>query len=261
MRSFEFIIERMETAWVRPWIASSVSKIGTYKNDLEWFNKFFKNLNSSEELKNWKEQNISHPITIEPKFREQPEISYSVLNAEHEMYDPLQHVITIEINVSQAPVDEKKSLAFIDRLSSVLIHELNHAHQRDQQIKKSKDPEDVFDIDTTVWKKAPPKPLNSRDKYYVYMLNNMERDAWISQIASEIHNILGDDSIKYINSIFKQAQINDYVTVKNKIINVPNLKTLYDAINYYGKYLKYGKDEAWNKVKKELYGYLSRYDK
>ena len=36
MRAKEFVTERMETTWVCPWIASAVTKIGNYKNDLEW---------------------------------------------------------------------------------------------------------------------------------------------------------------------------------------------------------------------------------
>lgn len=251
----------MDISWVRPWIDSSVSKIGSYKNDIEWFSKFFKNLNSSKELKKWKEETITNPLSIEPKLLEKPNVSYAILNAEHEMYDPLEHVITVEVNVAQAPSDDKKIKAFIDRLSSVLIHELNHAHQRDQQLRKSKNSDDVFDIETTVWKKTPPKPLTKRDEYYIYMLDNMEKDAWVSQIASEIHNVLGNNSIKYLNTILKQAQMREYATVDSKIINVPNLKTLYDALNYYGRYLKVSKEAAWQKVKKELYQYLSKYGK
>lgn len=261
MRFREIILERMETSWVRPWIESSVSKIGSYKNDLEWFTKFFKNLNSSKQLKSWQTENIAHPVKITARLLDRPDLSYAVLNAEHRMDDPLQHIITVEVNVSRAPIDDSRTKAFIDRLSSVLIHELNHAHQRDRQIRKSKDPENVFDLETTIWKKAPPDAITKRDQYYIYMLDNMEKDAWISQIASEIHNILGKDSLKYLNSILKQAQIQDYATVKNKIINIPNLKTLYDALNYYGRYLKVSKESAWQKVKKELYGYLSKYDK
>jgi hypothetical protein len=261
MRFKEIILERMDISWIRPWIASAVSKIGSYKNDLDWFEKFFKNLNSSKELKTWQKNNISHPVKINARLLDRPDLSYAVLNAEHQMDEALKHIITVEINVSKAPSDEIKTKAFIDRLSSVLIHELNHTHQRDQQIKKSKDPEDIFDLETTIWKKAPPDALTKRDQYYIYILDNMEKDAWISQIASEIHNVLGDDSIKYLNSILRQAQLQDYVTIKSKIINIPNLKTLYDALNYYGSYLKVSKETAWQKVKKELYGYLSRYGK
>lgn len=261
MRFREIILERMEISWVRPWIESAVSKIGSYKNDLDWFRKFFKNLNSSDELKKWKEENISHPVIIKPRLLERPDLSYAVLNAAHQIEDPLHHQITVEVNVAQAPSDQTKTKSFIDRLSSVLIHELNHTHQRDQQLKKAKDPDDIFDIETTVWKKTPPTPLTKRDEYYIYMLDHMEKDAWISQIASEIHNVLGEDSIKYLNSILKQAQTQEYATVKNRIINVPNLKLLYDALNYYGRFLKITKEAAWQRVKKELYGYLSRYGK
>jgi len=261
MRINEVLLERMDISWIRPWIEKSVLGIDSYKNDIEWFSKFFKNLNRSEELKGWKEKNITNPLSIEPKLLDKPSVPYAVLNANHQMFEPLEHVITIEVNVSQAPSDDKKTKMFIDRLSTVLIHELNHAHQRDRQLKKSKNPDDVFDIETTVWRKTPPTPVTKRDEYYMYMLDNMEKDAWVSQIAGEIHNILGKDSINYLNSILKQAQLQDYATVQNKIINVPNLKTLYDALNYYGRYLKVSKEKAWQKVKKELYQYLSKYGK
>lgn len=261
MRIIDILTERMDISWVRPWIEKSINNIESYKNDIDWFSKFFKNLNSSAELTDWKENNIGHPLSIEPKLLDNPDVPYAVINAEHEMYEPLEHVITVEVNVAQAPSDDKKIKTFIDRLSSVLIHELNHAHQRDQQLRKSKNTDDVFDIETTVWKKTPPKPLTKRDQYYIYMLDNMEKDAWVSQIASEIHNVLGKDSKENLNAILKQAQDREYVTLKNKIINVPNLKTLYDALNYYGRYLKVSKESAWQKVKKELYQYLSKYDK
>jgi hypothetical protein len=262
MRAAQFIIERMETTWVRPWIDRAVSHIGSYKNDIEWFSKFFKNLNSDQELATWKEQNIQNKLTIKPKLLDKRDVSYAILNAEHEIFDdPLEHVITVEINVSQAPSDDKTTKTFIDRLSAVLIHELNHTHQREQQLKKSKDPEAVFDIETTIWKKKPPKPVTKRDEYYIYMLDNLEKDAWISQVASEIHSSLGNDSVKHINSILRQAQREEYATIGSKIIQVPNLKILYDAINYYGRYLKVSKEAAWNKIKKELYQYLSKYGK
>lgn len=262
MKIKELITERMETSWVRPWIGRAVSHIGAYKNDIEWFSKFFKNLNADQELAAWKEKNIQTALSIKPRLLDKSDVSYAVLNAEHEIFDdPLEHVITIEINVSQAPTDDKKSKTFVDRLSAVLIHELNHAHQREQQIKKSKDINSVFDIETTVWKKRPPKAVTKRDEYYIYMLDNLEKDAWVSQIASEIHSVLGDDSVKYINSIVRQAQREEYATIGNKIIQVPNLKIIYDAINYYGRFLKTSKEDAWNKVKKEIYKYLSNYNK
>ncbi len=262
MRAKEFVMERMETSWVRPWIASSVTKIGNYKNDLEWYSKFFKNLNSSKELKQWTEKSLNRPLTIKPKLLDQPNNPLAALEAEHEISgDPIKHLITIEVNVAHAPTDEKTSTNFIDRLSSLLIHELNHASQRSGQIKKAKNDDSVYDIETSVWKTNPPKALTKRDEYYIYTLDNMERDAWISQIANDIYNKLGKDSLGNLNNILKQAQREDYVVIGSKIIQVPNLKALYDAINYYGRYLKYSKQDHWNKVKKELYSYLSKYGK
>lgn len=262
MRAKEFVTERMQTTWIRPWIASAVTKIGNYKNDLEWYNKFFKNLNASQELKQWKEQALNRPLTIKPKLLDQPNNPLSALEAEHEISgDPIKHTITIEVNVAHAPTDEKTSTNFIDRLSSLLIHELNHASQRTGQIKKSKNDDRVYDIETDVWKKLPPKALTKRDEYYLYMLNNMERDSWISQIANDIYNKLGENSLGNLNNVLKQAQKEEYAIIGGKIIQVPNLKTLWDAINYYGRFLKSSKEDTWNKVKKELYSYLSKYGK
>lgn len=262
MRANEFVFERMETSWVRPWISAAVAKIGSYNNDLDWYTKFFKNLNVSKELKQWKETALNRPLTIKPKLLDRPESQYSALEAEHEISgDPIQHLITVEVNVAHAPTDEKTTDNFVDRLSSLLIHELNHASQRSQQIKKSKSDDSVIDLETSVWKKKPPAALTKRDQYYLYTLDNMEKDAWISQIANDIHNKLGADSLKYLDNILKQSQRQDYAVIGSKIIQVPNLKALYDAINYYGRFLKYSKETAWNKIKKELYQYLSKYGK
>jgi len=262
MRAGEFIIERMETSWVRPWIAKAVSNIGSYNNDLDWYGKFFKNLNKSEELTKWREATLSRPLTIKPKLLDRPDSQYSALEAEHEISgDPIKHLITVEVNVAHAPTDEKTSNNFIDRLSSLLIHELNHASQRTQQIKKSKNDQDVFDLETSVWKKTPPKALTKRDQYYLYTLDNMEKDAWISQIANDIYNKFGKDSLGNLDNILRQAQRQDYATIGGKIVQVPNLNALYAAIEYYGRFLKYSKETAWNRVKKGLYQYLSKYGK
>lgn len=262
MRATEFIIERMESAWVRPWIAKAVNNIGSYNNDIEWFAKFFKNLNSSKELAAWKDSVLSRPLTIKPRLLDRPDSQYSAIEAEHEISgDPIRHLITVEVNVAQAPTDEKSSNNFIDRLSSLLIHELNHASQRSKQIDRSKNDQSVFDLETSVWKKRPPKALTKRDEYYLYMLDNMEKDAWISQIANDIHNKLGVESLDKLDNILKQSQRQDYAVIGGKIIQVPNLNALYAAIQYYGRFLKYSKDTAWNRVKKELYQYLSKYGK
>ena len=113
MRANEFIVERMETSWVRPWIAKAVSNIGSYNNDLDWYGKFFKNLNKSEELTKWKEAALSRPLTIKPKLLDRPDSQYSALEAEHEISgDPIKHLITVEVNVAHAPTDEKTCLLY-----------------------------------------------------------------------------------------------------------------------------------------------------
>jgi len=190
---------------------------------------------------------VTERMTIKPKLLDQPNNPLAAIEADHEISgDPIKHTITIEVNVAHAPTDEKTAVNFIDRLSSLLIHELNHASQRSGQIKKSKDDDSVYDIETDVWKKTPPKALTKRDEYYLYML---------------IYNKLGKDSLGNLNNILKQSQREDYAVIGSKIVQVPNLKALWDAINYYGRFLKYSKEDTWNKVKKELYSYLSKYGK
>lgn len=262
MRLSEILTERTETSWVRPWIATAVAKIGNYKNDLEWYTKFFKNLNASKELAAWKEHNLNRKLVIKHKMLDRPDVSHSVINAEHEISgDPIVHAITVEVNVAHAPTDEKTSKNFIDRLSSIMVHEFAHASQRTGQINKSKSDDAVYDLETFVWKKQPPAPLTDRDKYYVYMLNNMERDAWVAQIANDIHNAVGDKGIGLIDNILKQAQREEYAVVGGKIIQVPNLNVLWNALGYYGRFLKTSREGSWNKIKKELYKYLSNYNK
>ena len=262
MRSYEILKERTETSWIRPWIATAVAKIGNYKNDLEWYTKFFKNLNASKELAAWKEQHIDRKLSIKHKMLDRPDVAYSVINAEHEISGiPIEHTVTVEVNVAHAPTDEKTTKNFIDRLSSIMVHEFAHASQRTSQIKKATDDDSVYDIETDVWKKQPPVAHNERDKYYIYMLNNMERDAWVAQIANDIHNAVGDKGIGLIDNILKQAQRQDYAVVGSKIIQVPNLNVLWNALGYYGRFLKTSKEGSWNKIKKELYRYLSNYNK
>lgn len=261
MRYYEIVTERMETTWIRPWVNAAVNKIGAYKNDLEWYKKFFKNLNVSKELKQWRKENIDHPLTINPRLVDDSDSSTSIIDGSHIIRNqPVEHEVLLTVNVAQAPVDEKSIKAFVDRVSSLLVHELNHAHQTEKQLKKLGDPEKVIDLDTTVWAKRPPNPVTARDKHYVYMLNNIERDAWIGQIANDIHNVLGKDSLKNLENVLKQAKVQDYAVVQSRIIQIPGLHTMFNAVKYYGNYLSGGKDGAWNKLKKELYQYLSKYE-
>lgn len=262
MRLHEILTERAETSWVRPWIANAVAKIGNYKNDLEWYTKFFKNLNASKELAAWKEQHVNRKLVIKHKMLDRPDVSHSIINAEHEISgNPIVHVVTVEVNVAHAPTDEKTSKNFIDRLSSIMVHEFTHASQRTGQINKATDDDAVYDLNPGIWKRTPPEPNTDRDKYYMYMLNNMERDAWVAQIANDIHNAVGDKGIGFISSILKQAQREEYAVVGSKIIQIPNLNVLWNALNYYGRFLKVSKEDSWTKIKKELYKYLSNYNK
>ena len=89
----------------------------------------------------------------------------------------------------------------------------------------------------------------------------MEKDAWISQIANDIYSKFGKESLGNLDNILKQSQRQDYAVIGGKILQVPNLNALYAAIEYYGRFLKYSKETAWNRVKKELYQYLSKYGK
>lgn len=259
MRYYEIITERMETAWVQPWVTAAVNKIGAYKNNTEWYKKFFKNINAAKEFKQWQKVNISDPVSIESKIIDDDESTDSLIDASHILYNPpLEHKVILTINVANAPTDSKSTAEFINRASSFLVHELSHAQQREKQLRKANDPDAVMDLDTTIWAKNPPSPMTARDKHYIYMLDNIEKDAWTAQTANDIHNALGSDSIQYLSNILKQVQVHDHAVVKSKIIQLPGLKNMYDAIKYYGSYLKGGKDVAWQKVKKELYGYLSR---
>jgi hypothetical protein len=261
MRAEEFITERMETTWIRPWVAAAVAKVGAYKNNIEWYKKFFDNLNKSKELKQWRKANIEHPLTIEPKLVEDKDSDISIIDGSHVISNqPVQHKVFLTVNTAHAPVDEKSTATFVDRVGSFLVHELNHAYQSEQQLKKIKDPDAVINLNTTIWAKQPPAAITERDKYYVYILNNIEKDAWTGQIANDIQNVLGKDSLKYLENILKQAQTQDYAVVKSRIIQIPGLKAMYDAAKYYNIYLKGGKEAAWNKIKKELYRYLSKYE-
>jgi hypothetical protein len=261
MRYYEIVTERMETTWVRPWVSAAVAKVGEYKNDIEWYQKFFKNLNAAKSLKQWRKENIKNPLTIESKLVNNQNSTVSIIDGSHIITSqPVKHKVYLTVNTAHAPLDEKSTATFIDRVSSFLVHELNHAYQAERQLTNLKDPDAVVNLDTTVWNGKPPTPLNDRDRYYVYMLNNIEKDAWTGQIANDIQNVLGKDSLKYLENILKQAKTQDYAVVKSRIIQIPGLFALYNAAKYYNTNLKGGTEAVWNKIKKELYRYLSKYE-
>lgn len=254
MKISDILTERIQTDWVRPWISSTVKSVGPFKNGIEWYSKLFKLLNSSKQLSEWKKLNISEPLVIKPVLVNNTETPHTVVGAEHYFNDkPFGHVVSVTVNTQYPPKNQKLINGLIDSLSSFLVHELNHASQHNKQ--------QYAAIETDVWKIEPPTPKTKAEAHYLYMLNHMEQDAWISQIANDIHNAFGNESLKYLNEILKKSRKDDYFTANGKIIPIGHLNTLFAALNYYGKYLKNGPEQSWEKVKKELYGYLSRYDK
>lgn len=258
MRSYEFIIERMSTDWVNSWVGASAPPLPVNGSSIEWYSKFFKNLNKGKAFKEWAKANVKGPITISPKFVDDSESSTSVLDAEHLVYEsPLKHEIISTINVGMI-LDNSSLPKFLDKISSRLIHELNHAHQVSQQM-NSNDVGTALDLSNSPFKKQPPPAKNENEKHFLYLLDNLESDAWVSEVANDIQNALGDKSLKVLNGILQQVKNEEYAVVGGKIVNLTVLHHLYLASNYYGGYLKLGSAGTWQKVKKELYGYLSRY--
>jgi len=252
----EILTERMEIAWVRPWIDSAINNIDRYADDVDWYEQFFDNLNRSPELKAWKEKNIKNPLNLKPRIRSVPDHRYPLLDAEHSI-ETGSHEITIEVNSAYAPLDAKSQADFAKQLSDMLIHELNHAHQREQQLRQG----DLYDIDTLVWRKPPPDAKNERERYFQYMIDHMEQDSWISQIASYIHSRLGKDSLSQLNKIFTDVKKDQYVIIHKQILDLSHLKILYNGFQHYQDYLKHTVEDNWNQVKKRLYSYLKQYDK
>lgn len=259
MRATEFITERMDISWIRNWVQRSAPANMPSGKNLEWFSKFFKALNSDPEFKKWAKENVNGPISIKHKLIDNPNISLSVIDAEHVVYDnPTTHQIVAGINVAPSIDNDKKLTDFINRMSARLTHELNHAHQVSQQLNKTDNPDTVYDREDRVFKKEPPPPRNKTEEYYQYMLDHLEKDAWASEIAQDIKNVLGADSIKNLENVFKQAEKEDYAVIGSKILQVPNLNGLYSAIKFYGNFLKLGPIKTWQKVKKEIYRYIAQ---
>jgi hypothetical protein len=258
MRTYEFIVERMSTGWVKSWVQASVPSLPESGAGVDWYSKFFKNLNKGAAFKEWAKQNVNGPIVIKPRLVDDSTISSAILDAEHVVYEePLKHEISTTININ-AKLDNSSLPKFLDKLSSRLVHELNHAHQVSQQSNKS-NMSTALDLENSPFRKTPPAPKNENEKHFLYLLNNLESDAWVSEVAQDIQSALGDKSLKVLNGLLQQAKREEYAVAGGKIINFPTLHHLYLASNHYGGYLKLGSAGTWQKVKKELYGYLSRH--
>ena len=259
MRATEFITERMSTGWVKAWVSAAMPPVPPAGVTVDWYSAFFKNLNKGKAFKEWAKANVKGPIVIKPKLVDDSESNTAVMDAEHLLYeDPLKHEIVCTINVG-AKLDNSNLPKFVDKLGSRIIHELNHAHQVTQQMTR-KSAGEIMDLSNSPFKKRPPvAKKGSNEEHFQYILDNLEQDAWVSEVADDIRNAVGDKALKVLNGIFQQITQNDYVVIGSKIINIPILHHLYLASKYYGGYLKLGSAGTWQKIKKELYGYLSRY--
>jgi hypothetical protein len=259
MRATEFITERMSTGWVNAWVSASMPQVSAKGVDIEWYSKFFKNLNKGAAFKEWIKVNVKGPVVIRPKLIDDSESRDAVLDAEHLLHeDPVKHEIVCTINIG-AKLDNSNLSKFSEKLGARLIHELNHAHQVTQQM-TNRSAGEIMDLSNSPFKKRPPAPKKgTNEEHFQYILDNLEQDAWVSEVADDIRNAVGDKSLKVLNGIFQQITQNEYVVIGPKIINIPILHHLYLASKYYGGYLKLGSAGTWQKIKKELYGYLSRY--
>jgi len=258
MRYHEFITERMSTGWVKPWVGSSMPPVAANGVNIEWYSKFFKNLNKGAAFKEWAKSNVNGPIVITPKFVDDSTASGAVLDAEHLLHEePVKHEIVLTINVG-AEIDNSNLPKLVDKLGSRLVHELNHAHQVTQQM-KTRSAGEIMDLSNSPFSKQPPVPKkNSNEEHFQYLLNNLERDAWVSEVATDIQNAVGDRALKVLNGVLQQVKNQEYAVIGPKIIQLPMLHHLYLATKYYGGYLKKGSAGTWQQIKKELYGYLSR---
>lgn len=259
MRATEFITERINATWIRPWVLRSVPGKMPVSGHTEWYSKFFKNLQADKEFEKWTKTNVSGPLTLKPKLLAVQDNIFSILNAEHATYyRPISHEIIIEVNVLPTIDDQKKLDAFVDRLAARLTHELNHAQQISVQFKATRKKTQVFKREHHIFKGTPPKPRNSNEEYLQYILNNLERDAWISEIAQDIKHKLGAESAKALPEIMKAATEETYAVIGSKIVKITALNSLYIAINYYQNQLKFTKQQLWRKVYKELYKYITQ---
>ena len=261
MRAVEFLSERMNTGWVRGWVQRSVPGQMPNSQHLDWYSDFFKNLSADKEFKAWVKANVVGKLSIRPKLVDDQEELMSILDAEHVTYEGknVTHEIVTTINVAPTIENEKQMMNFVNRLSARFTHELNHAQQVSLQLKKSKDQTATLDRSHSILKPNAPAPKTEREKYYQYLLDRLETDAWISEIAQDLIHDLGDQALPSLPNILKQAQREPYVVIKSKIVQVPALNALIAAINHYRGYLKYSKEQLYNKLQKELYGYLSRH--
>ena len=249
MKIKELLTERIDISWIRPWVDNALPK--NNDDNVKWYQDFFANLSKDQTFRHWKKENVKNPLKIKAKLYDEPETNQYILGGEHEVYnDPDEHIIHIEVNTA-LPLDNDNELSkFASSLSSVLTHELNHAKQQDQRIDK-----DQKFTDVSLKKNIPP-PADSREKRYQYVLDNLEIDAWLGQIAQELKNKLGDKVTGNLGKIFSAARGSDTVVIDEKIIDIGYLKTVYDAINYYNEYLKNPKERVWRKMQKDLYKFL-----
>lgn len=259
MKAAEFITERINATWIRPWVLRSVPGKMPVSGHTTWYSKFFKNLEADEEFRKWVKTNVKGPLVLKPKLLAIEDEPLSILNAEHLTYSkPIEHEIGIEINVVPTIDDQTKVNAFVDRLAARLTHELNHAQQVSVQYKATRKKSQVFTRQHHIFKGQEPIPKNDNEKYMLYMLNNLERDAWLSEIAQDIKHKLGADSAKYLPAILNQAKNESYALVGNKIVQVPNLNALYRAIQFYRGQLRVTGEQLWRKLQTELYKYITQ---
>lgn len=257
MRAAEFLTERMNTTWVRSWVERSLPKSLPTSDPVNWFSKFFNSLNKDSEFKQWAEENIAGPVVIKPKLTDEEDISLTVMDARHIAYNTPEHEIIVNINVAPELSDDRKISKVVDSLSGKLIHELNHAHQTSRRIDNSNS-DDALEFNDRLFSQQPPKPRNETEKYYLYMIDSMEHDAWASEIAHNIKSALGNDAVKHLESIFKQAEKEDYAVIGSKIVQLDNLNGLLGAIRHYDKYLKLGKERLTQRIKREVYKYITQ---
>lgn len=249
MRAREFLIERIDISWIPGWIDNAVPD--GIDDEIEWYQAFFRNLGKDQTFQRWKKANINNPLKIKAQLKDDPSNTRYVLGGDHEIYtDPNEHVIHVEVNVAPPLTTAQDINKFTTALSSVLTHELNHARQQDQRIDKD---QDFYDISS---KEELPEPTNRQEQNYQYVLDNLEIDAWLGQIAQELKSKLGDTAQSHLNTVFSSAPKTDNVVIDGRIIDISYLKNVYDALNYYEDYLKSSKEQMWNKVKKDLYKFL-----
>ena len=257
MRAVEFLSERMNTSWVKSWVERSTPKKSPINDPVNWFGDLFKALNLDPEFKQWAEENVVGPIIIKPRLTDDEDISLTVMDAKHVAFSTPKHEVIVDINVALPLSDDRKIANAMNSLSGKLIHELNHAHQTSRRFDKA-EPDAALDFGDKLFLKQPPKPKNETEKYYLYMIDSMEHDAWASEIAHNIKSALGSDSAKHLETIFKQAEKEDYAVIGSKIIQLDNLNGLLGAVRHYDNYLRLGKEKLTQRIKREVYKYITQ---